>query len=143
MLWTAGFGLLGPGLAKVITAVLRGPIRAVSGLGGRLATLNAKARTGRLAAAVMPVMLATGLATSLIYLQTTQSSGSEQAFTENLRADLVVTSTAGGLPLEMVDTIREQPRVAAASAQISSLGYIEPKAAPSNNDEPEPTEVPL
>ncbi|MER5422549.1 ABC transporter permease [Streptosporangium roseum] len=151
MLWTAGFGLLGPGLAKVITAVLRGPIRAVSGLAGHLATLNAKARTGRLAAAVMPVMLATGLATSLIYLQTTQSSGSEQAFKENLRADLVVTSAAGGLPLDMVDTIREQPGVAAASAQISSLGYIEPKAAPASKnedededeDEPEPTEVPL
>ncbi|MCX5385385.1 FtsX-like permease family protein [Streptomyces sp. NBC_00083] len=147
MLWTAGFGLLGPGLAKVITAVLRWPLRALTGLAGRLATLNAKARIGRMAGAVMPVMLATGLATALIYLQTTQSSGSQQAFSDNMRADLAVTSVSGGLPLSMVDTIRKQPGVAAASAQISSLGYLEPKTPPSQSEidegDFEPTEMPM
>ncbi|MFJ6694612.1 FtsX-like permease family protein [Streptomyces sp. NPDC091272] len=130
MLWTAGVGLLGPGLAKGIAAALHGPVRAVSGLAGRLAMLNTKVRTPQLAGAVMPVMLATGLAIALIYLQTTQASGSERAFDESLRADLVVTSDSGGLPLDAVDTIRAQPGVAAASAQIPSLGYIEPKGAP-------------
>ncbi|MFF8827732.1 FtsX-like permease family protein [Streptomyces sp. NPDC015131] len=151
MLWTAGFGLLGPGLAKAITAVLRGPLRALTGLAGSLASLNAKARTSRFAGAVMPVMLASGLAISLIYLQTTQSSGAERAFEENLRADLVVTSASGGLPLELVDTVARQPGVEAASAQVSTLGYIDPPAparpAPGDEgdepDEPEPTEVPL
>ncbi|MFG2717452.1 ABC transporter permease [Streptomyces sp. NPDC048416] len=147
MLWTAGFGLLGPGLAKVITAAIHWPLRAVTGLAGRLATLNARARIGRTAAAVMPVMLATGLATALIYLQTTQSSGSQRAFSENMRADLAVTSVAGGLPADMVDTIRKQPGVAAASAQISSLGYLEPKTPPSRSEidegDFEPTEMPM
>ncbi|MEU9102537.1 FtsX-like permease family protein [Streptomyces sp. NPDC048361] len=147
MLWTAGFGLLGPGLAKVITAVLRAPLRALTGLSGRLATLNAKARIGRLAGAVMPVMLATGLATALIYLQTTQSSGAEEAFNDNMRADLAVTSVSGGLPLSMVDTIKNQPGVGAASAQISSLGYLEPKTPPSqaaiDEGDFEPTEMPM
>ncbi|MFI6049289.1 FtsX-like permease family protein [Streptomyces violascens] len=147
MLWTAGFGLLGPGLAKVITAVLRWPLRAFTGLAGRLATLNAKARIGRMAGAVMPVMLATGLATALIYLQTTQSSGSQQAFSENMRADLAVTSVSGGLPLSLVDTVQKQPGVAAASAQISSLGYLEPKTPPSQSEidegDFEPTEMPM
>ncbi|WP_438291928.1 FtsX-like permease family protein [Streptomyces sp. HUAS TT7] len=147
MLWTAGFGLLGPGLAKVITAVLRWPLRAFTGLAGRLATLNAKARIGRMAGAVMPVMLATGLATALIYLQTTQSSGSQRAFSENMRADLAVTSVSGGLPLSLVDTIQKQPGVAAASAQISSLGYLEPKTPPSQSEidegDFEPTEMPM
>ncbi|MEU6627710.1 FtsX-like permease family protein [Streptomyces parvus] len=143
MLWTAGFGLLGPGLAKMITAVLRGPVRAVSGLAGRLATLNAKERSSRMAGAVMPVMLATGLATALIYLQTTQSSGSEKAFDESLRADLVVTSVSGGLPLDTVDAVKALPGVEAASAQVSSLGFIEPAQPPEEDDEPEPTEMPL
>ncbi|MFI6472226.1 ABC transporter permease [Streptomyces sp. NPDC050516] len=147
MLWTAGFGLLGPGLAKVITAVLHWPLRAFTGLAGRLATLNARARIGRMAGAVMPVMLATGLATALIYLQTTQSSGSQRAFSENMRADLAVTSVSGGLPLSLVDTIQKQPGVAAASAQISSLGYLEPKTPPSQSEidegDFEPTEMPL
>ncbi|GAA2398670.1 FtsX-like permease family protein [Streptomyces glaucosporus] len=149
MLWTAGFGLLGPGLAKAITAVLRGPVRLLTGLPGRLASLNAKARTSRYAGAVMPVMLASGLAMALIYLQTTQSFGAQRAFEENLRADLVVTA-AGGLPPETVDVVAEQPGVAAASAQVSSVGYIEPPApkradgdGEDEDDEPEPTEVPL
>lgn len=153
MLWTAGFGLLGPGLAKMITAALRGPLRAFTGLAGSLASLNAKARTSRFAGAVMPVMLASGLALALIYLQTTQSSGGERAFRENLRADLVVTSVSGGLPLDLVETVARQPGVEAASAQVSTIGYIDPpaprKPAPGSEDEgdepdePEPTEVPM
>ncbi|MGA4841726.1 FtsX-like permease family protein [Streptomyces sp. G45] len=126
MVWTAGFGLLGPVLVRAMTAGLVRPLRAVSGLAGRLATLNAKARTARFAGAVMPVMLATGLAIALIYMQTTNSRGAERAFDDSLRADLAVTSDAGGLPLSMVDTVKEQPGVAAASAQVSSRGYVEP-----------------
>ncbi|MEU2558851.1 FtsX-like permease family protein [Streptomyces longispororuber] len=126
MVWTAGFGLLGPVLARGITAGLSRPMGALSGLAGRLATLNAKARTARFAGAVMPVMLATGLAIALIYMQTTNSRGAERAFDDSLRADLAVTSDAGGLPLDMVDTVKRQPGVAAASAQVSSRGYVEP-----------------
>ncbi|MEU3712676.1 FtsX-like permease family protein [Streptomyces catenulae] len=147
MLWTAGFGLLGPGLAKLITAALRGPLRAFTGLAGSLATLNAKARTSRFAGAVMPVMLASGLAMALIYLQTTQSSGAERAFREDLRADLVVTSADGSLPLDLVRTVARQPGVAAASAQISTLGYLDPpvpKPEPGDEpDSPNPEKVPL
>ncbi|MEV5975385.1 FtsX-like permease family protein [Streptomyces sp. NPDC052114] len=147
MLWTVGFGLLGPGLAKLITAVLHWPLRALTGFSGRLATLNAKARSSRMASAVMPVMLATGLAIALIYLQTTQSSGSQEAFDENMRADVAVTSVSGGLPLSMVDTIRKQPGVSAASAQVATLGYLEPKTPPTQSEidegDFEPTEMPL
>jgi putative ABC transport system permease protein len=130
LVWTVGFGLLGPMLSRAITAGLRGPVRLVSGLAGELATRNAQVRTARLAAAVMPVMLATGLATGLIYMQTTQSNGTERAFAEGLRADLVVSSDSGGLPLGLVETTRQQPGVAAASAQISSRGYLEPATMP-------------
>lgn len=129
MLWAAGFGLLGPGLTRLVTALLRWPLRAVSGFAGHLAMLNAKARSIRLAGAVMPVMLATGLATALIYLQTTQSSGAEEAFKDNLRADLVVTSATGGLPLSEVDAVAGQPGVAAASAYVPSSGFLEPSKA--------------
>jgi putative ABC transport system permease protein len=150
LVWTVGFGLLGPVLSRAITAGLRRPVRLVSGLAGHLATQNAEVRTARLAAAVMPVMLATGLATGLIYMQTTQSDGARNAFADGLRADLMVTSDSGALPLAMVDTIKRQPGVAAATAQIPSLAYIEPvvTAAPAttSDDEeeaeaPQPTEL--
>ncbi|MEU8802669.1 FtsX-like permease family protein [Spirillospora sp. NPDC048819] len=130
LVWTIAFGLLGPIMARAISAALTRPVRALSGLAGELATANARARTARLTTAVMPVMLATGLALSLTYLQTTQSDGARRAFEQAQRADLVLTSTAGGLPLDAVDTVRGIPGVAAATAQIASRGFVEPATAP-------------
>ncbi|MER7702105.1 FtsX-like permease family protein [Kitasatospora sp. NPDC097605] len=146
MLWTAGFGLLGPGLTKAAATVLRLPLRAVTGLAGRLAALNTRARATRTASAVLPVMLASGLATAMIYLQTTQSAGAQEAFEDNLRADLVVASATGGLPLSLVDTVTRTPGVAAASAQLSSAGFLVPPEPAGgrkadDDDAPEPTEV--
>ncbi|XVQ06627.1 ABC transporter permease [Spirillospora sp. CA-255316] len=153
LVWTIAFGLLGPVLARTINAALTRPVRALSGLAGELATANARARTARLTTAVMPVMLATGLALSLTYLQTTQSDGDRRAFEQAQRADLVLTSTAGGLPLDAVDTVRKIPGVAAATAQIPSRGFVEPATAPapsgnSGGEEeesagPQPTELAL
>ncbi|MGI5170457.1 FtsX-like permease family protein [Spirillospora sp. CA-253888] len=128
MVWTAGFALLGPVLAKAVTAALRRPLRAATGYAGHLATENARARTARLTGAVLPVMLAAGLALSLVYMQTTQAKGAREVFEDGLRADLAVTSQAGGLRPAMVDQIARQPGVAAASAHVTSAGYIEPAA---------------
>ncbi|SMQ18917.1 putative ABC transport system permease protein [Streptomyces sp. Ag82_O1-12] len=129
MLWTAGFGLLGPNLSRLMTALLHWPLRAVTGFSGQLALLNAKAGAARLAGAVMPVMLATGLATALIYLQTTQNQGAQQAFEDNLRADLVLTSVTGGMPASLAGDIGKEPGVAAASAYVPSSGFLEPSKA--------------
>ncbi|MGW6905225.1 FtsX-like permease family protein [Streptomyces sp. NPDC054940] len=129
MLWAAGFGLLGPALTRLMTALLRWPLRAVTGFSGQLAILNAKARPARLAGAVMPVMLATGMATALIYLQTTQNQGAQQAFEDNLRADLVLTSVAGGMPASLAAGLDKEPGVAAASAYVPSSGFLEPSKA--------------
>ncbi|WND32932.1 FtsX-like permease family protein [Streptomyces sp. BB1-1-1] len=157
MVWAAGFGLLGPVLVRAVIAALRRPAERWLGLAGHLATRNAKARTTRLTAAALPVMLASGLALGLTYLRTTQSDGAKQAFDDSLRADLVVTSDSGGVPLSTIDAIRELPGVAAATAQIPSVGYLEPDepmAGPSAPDEgasegeqesagPQPTELSL
>ncbi|MEU6439228.1 FtsX-like permease family protein [Streptomyces sp. NPDC047046] len=147
MVWAAAFGLLGPVVVRAMVAALRRPAAKVSGLAGELAAHNARARTGRLASAVMPVMLASGLAIGLIYMQTTQSDGAQRAFDEDVRADVVVTSDSGGLPLDVVDKVRAQPGVAAATAQISTTGYIEPDEPmrPSEGEDtgPQPTELSL
>ncbi|MFD0901853.1 FtsX-like permease family protein [Actinomadura sediminis] len=126
LVWTSGFALLGPVLATAVTAALRRPLRAVTGYAGHLATENARARTARLTGAVLPVMLAAGLALALVYMQTTQTKGAREVFEDRLRADLAVTSAAGGLPPAMVDEIARHPGVAAASAQVASAGFIEP-----------------
>lgn len=147
MVWTGAFALLGPVLVRAMMAGLRRPVGRLSGLAGHLATRNAQARTARLAAAVMPVMLASGLAVGLIYMQTTQSKGAQRAFDESLRADLVVSSQSGGMPLSTVEAIRRQPGVEAATAQTPTVGYLEPdeplKASSGEDSGPQPTELSL
>lgn len=124
MLWAIGLAMLSPGITNVMTAILQWPLRAISGVNGYLAMLNVRARTVRVAAAVTPIMLATGIATANIYLQTTQDAISDQAFTENLRADAVVSSSAGGLSPDLVGRIQNTPGVAGASEYVTSQGFI-------------------
>jgi putative ABC transport system permease protein len=125
MLWAIGLAFISPGITKVMTAVLRWPLRAVTGLAGYLAMLNARARTVRLAAAVTPIMLATGIATANLYLQTTQINAAEEAFARDLRADVVLTSTTGdGLAHDLIDAVRAVPGIAGASEFASSTGHI-------------------
>ncbi|MEU4442291.1 FtsX-like permease family protein [Actinosynnema sp. NPDC050801] len=124
MLWASGIALLSPAAARVLIAILRWPVRAVSGLAGYLAVLNTGARRVRVAGAITPVMLATGLATALIYLQTTQADAASGAFAESLRADAVITSSTGGMPLELVDEVRALPGVEAASAVVDTEAYF-------------------
>ncbi|WNV84476.1 FtsX-like permease family protein [Umezawaea sp. Da 62-37] len=119
MLWASGLALLSPGITRTIIAVLRWPVRAVTGLSGYLAVMNSDARRIRVAGAITPVMLATGLATALIYLQTTTAGGAP-GFADDLTADAAVTSQTGGVPLAMVSTIRSQQGVGAVSALIDS-----------------------
>lgn len=125
MLFAIGLALLGPGIARVITGVLGRPLRAFTGLGGYLATAGAKARKVRLAGVITPIMLVTGMATAMIYLQLTSQAAEERAFLSDLRADAVLTSSTGGLSPDLVETVAEQPGVAGASGFVSSAGYIE------------------
>ncbi|WP_020667869.1 ABC transporter permease [Amycolatopsis nigrescens] len=125
MLWAIAFALLAPGVTRVITSLLSVPLRLFAGFPGKLALLNAKARRVRMAAAITPVMLATGMSISMIYLQTTQVSVQEQAFTENLRADAVIASSIGGVAPGLVDSVAALPGVAGASGLVTSAGFVQ------------------
>jgi putative ABC transport system permease protein len=126
MLWAIGLAMIAPGVTKVTAAVLRLPLRTFTGLAGYLAMLNAQARTVRLAAAVTPIMLATGIATANLYLQTTQIDAAKAAFAKDLRSDVVLTSTVGGgLSHDLIGGVRVVPGVAGASELVTTNGYIE------------------
>lgn len=129
-----GLALLGPGLTKLMMVLLSGPVRWFTGVGGELAVLNSRARAVRLAAVVTPIMLATGMATGQLYLQTTQIAASEKAFQENLRADAVVTSAAGGVDPALLGEVRRTEGVAAASAYVTSTGFLEGEHGSSDED---------
>ena len=124
VLWAIALALVAPGVTKMLLAVLRGPVRAFTGIAGYLATLSAKTRAVRMAAVVTPIMLATGMATANIYLQTTSVAVANEAFVANLRADLVLSSATGGLSPELVDEVRRVPGVEAASEFATSEVYV-------------------
>ncbi|WP_410627984.1 FtsX-like permease family protein [Amycolatopsis sp. cmx-8-4] len=132
MLWAFGLAAISPGVTKVMATLLRWPLQAVTGVVGRVALLNTRVVAVRTAGAVTPIMLAVGIATANIYLQTTQEAVSNQAYTEDLRADAVVGSPIG-LDPSVVSRVRSVPGVASASEYVTSTVFIE-KPFDSNQD---------
>ncbi|HET6742689.1 MAG TPA: FtsX-like permease family protein [Kribbella sp.] len=132
--WAIGVALLGPFWTKLVLAFWRWPVQALTRVNGRLAIRNLSARSVALSAAVVPVMLAVGISTSNLYMQTTQVHASSEAFTGDLRADAVLVSDAGLSPA-LVEQVRALPGVASASAYVRSMGAVDdPRKAPFDED---------
>lgn len=124
-LWALGLAMVSPGITRLMTRLVRWPMRLFTGAAGYLAVINASARPVRMAAAVTPIMLATGLATAMIYLQTTSIDAGQRAYTEALRADAVVGSSAGGLGPQVLNRIESVPQVAGASESVTSTVFVQ------------------
>lgn len=124
MCWAIAIALISPGLTRLLAAMLSVPARAFFGLAGYLGTINVRVRAVRVASAVTPIMLAVGLALANFYLQTTQNEAAERYYSDNLRADAVLSSTTGGFPADTVETLRSAPGVEAVSAYVTSAGWI-------------------
>jgi putative ABC transport system permease protein len=124
VLLAIGFALLAPVLTKVTTLAVQWPMRALGGVTGQLAVLNARGRSGRMAAVMGPVILLTAVSTGMLYLQTTNDEADRQSFADNLVADAVVTARDHFDP-ELVKRINRLPSVAGASEYVNSVGFIE------------------
>ena len=132
--WAIGVAILGPFWTKAVLAFWRWPVLALTRVNGRLAIRNVSVRSVTMSAAVMPVMLAVGISTANLYMQTTQVHVASEAFTRDLRADAVLVSEAGLSPA-VLDQVRAVPGVASASAFVRSMGVIdEPRNAPFDED---------
>src|SRR5215472_181353 len=93
MAWVLTMALLGPALlTRPVLSVLGRVAAALAPSTGHLAMLTIQGRGPRTAALVTPVMLATGLATALLYMQTSQQAATDQAYAQNLKANLKNTS---------------------------------------------------
>ncbi|GAA3557378.1 ABC transporter permease [Amycolatopsis ultiminotia] len=123
MLWAIGVAAISPGVTKLMAILLHGPVRLFSGVIGWLALANTRTAATRVSGAVTPIVLAVGIATANIYLQTTQQAVSQQTFTEDLRADAVVAAPAGVSP-ELLQRVQQTPGVAAASEYVTSTAFV-------------------
>ncbi|MFI6539782.1 FtsX-like permease family protein [Nonomuraea sp. NPDC050547] len=136
MVWAIGLALIAPGVTTVCVRLLRRPLGMVSGEPGRLAMINAGAYTVKVAAAATPIMLATGIATANIFLQSTMTDAAQRAYTENLRADAVLTATAGGISPAVAERVRAVPGVSAVSEVVSSSVFVMDPADGSDEGRP-------
>jgi putative ABC transport system permease protein len=124
-LWAFGLAMISPGATRLMTALVHWPARLLGGTGGYLAVLNSRSRPVRVAGAVTPIMLATGLATAMIYLQTTTAEVEQRAFADSLRADAVISATTGVLAPDIRDRVAALPQVADASDLVTSAVFLQ------------------
>lgn len=137
MAWVITVALFGPALTRPVLSVLGRVAAALAPRTGHLAMLTIQGRGARTAALVTPVMLATGLATALLYMQTSQQAATEQVYAQHLQANLVISSPAGGLPLSLAAQVSRLPGVVAASPLVTSNGFVNlPPDAQDDNSTP-------
>ncbi|MCS0603074.1 FtsX-like permease family protein [Streptomyces sp. LP11] len=125
VLFCIGLALLAPGITKVLVAILRLPVRALSGLSGYLALRNAATANVRMAGAVAPIVLLIGIATGTLYMQSTEDHVSRSSYDRNILADYVLDSTTGGFAPGVVDRVRATDGVRAASELVTSRGLVD------------------
>jgi putative ABC transport system permease protein len=82
-------------------------------------------------------MLATGLTSALLYLQTSQQAATGHAYARQLSADLVASAPAG-LPLSAAARLSRMPGVVAASPLVTSEGFFNlPRGSGADDDDAE------
>ncbi|MFI9628377.1 FtsX-like permease family protein [Streptomyces sp. NPDC052042] len=112
--------LLGPWIARVALRVLGGPVRRLGGASGFLAARSAAAHHRRLGAAITPVVLVVAFVCVQLSAGSTLERAADRQAAAALRADLVVTGPAGGLPDDAARAVREAPGVTAATGVLRS-----------------------
>ncbi|WP_411137949.1 FtsX-like permease family protein [Streptomyces sp. C10] len=112
-----GLALLGPLTAKGALAVLGAPLRLFRAT-GHLAANNARANAKRLAAVITPLTLLVGMASTVIFVQTTMGSAAEAQTRDGVTADWVIDSTGPGVPGRAADRIRELSGVTAVTEVV-------------------------
>ncbi|QKV96591.1 ABC transporter permease [Streptomyces sp. NA02950] len=125
VLFSIGLAMLAPGISKVMVALLRWPVRLLTGLSGRLALRNATTSSVRMAGAVAPIVMLIAIATGTLYMQSTEDDVSARSYAQNIRADYVLDSSTGGFAPDVTEEIRQRPGVAAASELVTSRGYVD------------------
>ncbi|MET7642143.1 ABC transporter permease [Streptomyces sp. NPDC005426] len=112
--------LLGPWIARVSMRVLGAPARRAGGVSGFLAARSAAAHNRRLGAALTPIVLVVAFVCVQLAAGTTLERAAGRQAADALRADLVVTGPAGGVPEDAVQAVREAPGVSAATGVLRS-----------------------
>ncbi|RXZ81133.1 ABC transporter permease [Paenibacillaceae bacterium] len=125
-----GLATLSPLLTRPLAALLQWPIRALAGQPGRLAMINARTGIDATAAVVAPIILLSGVAAGLLYMQSTEQNAVQQEMLADFsKVDAMITAT-DAVDAGLVEQISTLPGVAGASEYVLSTGFVE---LPSND----------
>ncbi|MFD3578896.1 FtsX-like permease family protein [Streptomyces sp. NPDC058644] len=111
---SSAIAILGPLVVRAAAAVLRGPLR-LSGPGGRLAHANLRGNAARMAAAVTPLALLTGMTCTVLFVQPTLGDAARAQAREGIRADWVLAAQGPGVPAQAAQKLRMTEGVEAAT----------------------------
>lgn len=114
---SSAIALLGPLVVRAAAAVLRGPLR-LSGPGGRLAHANLRGNAARMAAAVTPLALLTGMTCTVLFVQPTLGDAARAQAREGIRADWVLAAQGPGVPATAAQKLRTTEGVEAATEVV-------------------------
>lgn len=109
--------LLGPVLARGAVAIL-GLLLRLSPVSGHLAAHHSRAGARRVAAAVTPLALLIGMASTVLFVQTTMGDAAQAQAKAGNSAQWTVSSSGPGVPGEAATRIRELPEVTAATEVV-------------------------
>lgn len=124
LLFMMAISLLGPVLVRVAEVVLRLPLLAVSGLGGRLALADVRRRPRRLAAAVSAVALGVAFVSAEYLIDVTQTHGAVVQGRQRLVAEVVVSTPGACLATGALRAIAAQPGVSDAVGLIPTTVFV-------------------
>ncbi|MFI6702429.1 FtsX-like permease family protein [Streptomyces sp. NPDC050509] len=119
MLALIGIALLGPRLTAALARIAGAGLLRRFGVAGYLAAANSAAGSRRLAAAVMPLALTIGFASSQFYSQTTLSEATRYQARAATVAPYVVTG-AGGVAPDVAAAVRRVPGVTAVTPLVAT-----------------------
>ncbi|MGW2514231.1 FtsX-like permease family protein [Streptomyces scopuliridis] len=120
MLALIGIALLGPRLMAVLSRLAGASLLRRSRVAGYLAAANSVAGSRRLAAAVTPLVLTIGFATSQFYSQTTLSTATQYQARAATVADFVMAGAGGGVAPDIAAAARHVPGVAATTPLVAT-----------------------
>ena len=120
-----GLATLSPLLTRPLAALLQWPIRALTGQPGRLAMINARTGIDATAAVVAPIIVLSGVAAGLLYMQfTEQNAVQQEIFADFSNVDAMITVT-DAVDASLVEQISTLPGVSGASEYVQSTGFVE------------------
>ena len=123
-----GVAVLGPLIARPISAVLGWPIRRMKGITGLLAEENAKRNPKRTSATAAALMIGVALVALITVFGASASASVSAAIDKSMKADYIVTTGGfggGTLPQSLAPALAKTPGVTQVSGVQSGFAKIE------------------